>query len=77
MVSEYKCDFNSPNSLNMLMYSVNNSIFEIFKCALRDSKCFLVTPCRLPPTDTSIGLCKRDGGREEKKSKENKEENEP
>lgn len=53
---EYKCDFNSGNSLKMLKYSVNNSILEIFKCALRVCSCFLVTPCRFPLTPTSTGL---------------------
>lgn len=53
---EYKCDFNSGKSLKMLAYSPNNSIFDIFKCALRVCNCFLVTPWRLPLTPTSMGL---------------------
>jgi hypothetical protein len=56
MRSEYKCDFNSGNSLKMFRYSVNNSIFAIFKCAFRVCNCFLVTPCRFPLTPTSRDL---------------------
>lgn len=53
---EYKCEFNCGNSLKMPKYSVNNSTFDIFKCALRDCSCFFVTPWRFPLTPTSMDL---------------------